>query len=197
MPAERRPRTKKPTQVEVPASAREELASWMTSQFARIQAEHEARVELLRTVGEHPSPIFSQMVRNFGGLGMPKNLAAKMLGMSVANFNSYYQDDYDLGAAQIISSVAANMIRIGTSMTDPNAAKVGMGILDRRGGEEWRPPAQKLEVNNKNNQPPLIDSSKLTYDERRVLEKMLSRVANGEEPVAEQEESEEPQPVIE
>jgi hypothetical protein len=171
-------------------AAREELGSWMAKQFEKIEREHQERIEVLRTVGEHPSPVFAKMVRNLGALGLPKNLAAKMLGISHALLSSHYNEDYDLGHAQIISSVAANMLRIGTSTTDPNAAKVGMQILDRRGGDEWRPPAQKLDIDDKRG-PPIIDSSKLTYEERRTLQGMLERIAAGGEGDSEDE------PVIE
>jgi hypothetical protein len=74
-----------------------------------------------------------------------------------------------------------NMMRIGASDSDPNAGRVGMQILDRRGGEEWRPPAQKMEIDDSRNKPPVIDSSKLTYEERQQLRQMLTRVAEGGE----------------
>jgi hypothetical protein len=164
---------------EVPQGTREQLGAWMSQKFAEIEAAHQARIELIRNGGEHPMPVFQQMARQFGALGMPKTLTAKMMGMSTANLATYYGEDYDLGAAEVISMVAANMIRIGTSVTDPNASKVGMQILDRRGGEEWKPPSSKIEVDDSRKQPPLIDSSKLTFDERRILETMLTRIANG------------------
>ena len=75
------------------------------------------------------------------------------------------------------------MVRIATSLSDPAAAKVGMDMLARRGGENWRPATKRLEVDNDPNKgkPPVIDSSKLTYEERAQLREMLERVANGGE----------------
>lgn len=177
---ERRTRRTRPPEVVSP-DTREALTTWMNQKFEEIERAHQERVELLRNGGEHPMPVFQRMVRNFGALGMPKRLIGKMLGLSVANLESFYGDEYDLGAAEVISSVAANMIRIATSTIDPNNAKVGMQILDRRGDEEWRPPAQKLEVSNKKNEAPLLDSSKLTYAERQTLRAMLTRIAEGGE----------------
>lgn len=162
-------------------ASREQLALWMKERFEKIEREHAERVELLRTVGEHPSPVFSRMAKNFGALGLPKSLAAKMLGISTTMLSAHYADDYDLGAAEILSHVAANMIRIAVSTDDPNAAKVGMDVLNRRGGEEWRPPAQKLEVSGKTDSPPVIDSSKLTFEERAQMRAMLERIAAGGE----------------
>lgn len=165
----------------LPDSQREMISLWMKERFDIIEQEHQARIELLRTAGEHPSPVFAGMVKRFGGLGLPKSLSAKMLGISVTTMMSHYADDYDLGAAEIISSVAANMLRIATSQTDPAASKVGMQIMDRRGGEEWKPPAKKIEMDDKRNAVPIIDSSKLTFEERQALRAMLTRIANGGE----------------
>ena len=170
-----------PMVLEAQGSERERLSLWMKERFDIIQREHEERIELLRTVGEHPSPVFARMVKNFGALGMPKRLVAKMLGITSSVLNSHYEDEYDLGEAEIISSVAGNMLRIATSTVDPAAAKVGMDVLSRRGGEEWRPPAQKVEMDDKRDGPPIIDSSKLSYEERAQLRQMLERIAAGGE----------------
>jgi len=168
-----------PVVMEVQGSEREALSLWWKQRIHDIEKIYEERIEVLRTVGEHPSPVFAKIVRMDGALGMPKGLLAKKLGMSVSQLMLHYGDEYDLGAAEVISQVAANMIRVGTSMTDPNAAKVGMQILDRRGGPEWRPPAQKVQLEDDRDKPPVIDSSKLTFEERAQLREMLTRVANG------------------
>ena len=159
---------------------REALAAWMRDRFELIEREHQERVEALRTVGEHPSPVFSAMVKKFGALGLEKALVAKLMGVSVMMLNAHYESDYDLGKAEILASVAGNMIRIATSTTDPAASKVGMDVLNRRGGEEWKPPAQKLEVETVA-KPPVIDSSALTYEERQQMRAILTRIAEGGE----------------
>jgi len=163
----------------VTGGAREELAVWMKQQFERQEAEHQERLEVLRTVGEHPSALFSGMVRRFAGLGMDRPAIAHLLGVPPELIAAYYLPDIELGAAQAISLVAANMMRIATSDTDSNNAKVGMGVLDRRGGEHWKPPAQQVEMDDKRAAPPIIDSSKLTYQERQEMRTMLTRIANG------------------
>lgn len=173
---------------------------WMSQKFEEIERAHQARIELIRNGGEHPMPVFQQQARNYGVLGMPKTLAAKMIGISVATFMTHYGDDYELGAAELISMVSANMVRIATSTTDPNNAKVGMQLLERRGGEEFKPPSQKIEVDNNRDKTPLIDSSKLTFEERRLLQNMLERVAAGgdaePESESEPETPKEDEPVI-
>lgn len=94
----------------------------------------------------------------------------------------HYADDYELGAAEIITAIAANMNRKAISDSDPNAAKVGLAILERRGGEEWKNPARRIELdNNPNKGPPVIDSSKLTFEQRAQLRAMIEHVQNGGE----------------
>jgi hypothetical protein len=183
-PGKRRGRTPKvPTGMTlapgVQGSDRERLALWWKERIQNIEAESQRRIDLLRTVGEHPSPVFAKMVRNLGYLGLPLSLIAKMLGITQNTLKINYEDEYDLGAAELLSSVSANMARIATSTEDPNAAKVGMEILNRRGGDPWRLPAQKIEMKNENEAPPIIDSSKLTAEERAQLREMLTRIAEG------------------
>jgi hypothetical protein len=174
-----------------PADEREVVANFWRARMDQIQREHDERVEILRTAGEHPSPVFAAQVKSAGALGLGKSVTCRLLGIALYTLETHYAADYELGTAEVISSVAANMIRIGTSTTDPANAKVGMDILSRRGGQEWRPPAQKLEVNDDREAPKkLIDSSKLTFEERQQLRLMIERVQTegdeGGETVAEQ-----------
>ncbi len=160
---------------------RQALTLWWTQRLDQMEQDHKERVKLLRTVGEHPSPIFARQVKMFGGLGMSKILVTRILGISIRELETYYGDEYDLGDAEIVGSVASNMIRIATSTTDPAAAKVGMDFLARRGGQLWRPPAQKLEVLDDREKPKnTIDSSKLTYEQRQQLRAMIEHVQSGE-----------------
>ena len=187
----RRKRTKSqpmPVAGTIAGAEREALSLWWKERIQDLERIYEERIEILRTVGEHPSPVFAKIVRYDGALGIPKQLLAKKLGISVGMLNQFYGDEYDMGATEIISQVAANALRVATSVTDPNASKVAMQVLDRRGGDEWRSPAQKIDLKT-DDAPPVIDSSKLTYEERQALRIMLTRVANGGEgdPVDEDE----------
>ena len=186
MPDPRRGRPKKvppgmPVVEDARGAERERLSVWMRERIAEVDREHRERIELLRTVGEHPSPLFQKVVMNMGGLGMPKGLLAKMLGLTVATLESNYGDDYALGKAYKIKAVAANALRIATSETDPNAARVAMQILDRQGGTEWTPPVKRVADVKDPDKPPTIDSSKLTYDQRQQLRAMLEAVVDGQE----------------
>lgn len=183
-----------PSNEETIGAARESLSIWMKAQFDRMESEYTARIEILRTAGEHPSPIFSGFVKRFAALGISKKQIAQLLNISTGVLKNNYDNDYDLGIAEANILVASNMLRIATSDTDANNAKVGMHWLDRRGGEPWKPPAQKMVIDDERQSPPVIDSSKLTFEERQTLREMLLRIdAGGEgEPLR----SEEEDPVI-
>lgn len=170
-----------PAPAQTVEAERQALTVWWSERVAQMERDHKERVKLLRTVGEHPSPIFAHQVRMFGGLGMSRILVARILGISIRELEIYYGDEYELGDAEVVGSVASNMIRIATSLTDPAAAKVGMDFLSRRGGQLWRPPAQKLEVLDDREKPKnTIDSSKLTYEQRQQLRLMIEHVQSGE-----------------
>jgi hypothetical protein len=166
---------------DVAGEEREAISLWVKTRLEESERAHLARIEALRTAGEHPSPIYARFVRLSGELGLSKNLAAKQLGITVTTLDKHYAEDYDMGKAEILSAIAANMNRKAISATDPNAAKVGMRILESRGGEEWAPATRKLEMSSKKDAPPVIDSSKLTIEQRAQLRAMIEHVQNGGE----------------
>jgi hypothetical protein len=176
-----RPRKKPPVDSDspppalvTPESERETIANWFRQRLEQSEREHAERINTLRTVGEHPSPVFARQARMFGMLGLPRDLSAKMLQLSAHMFDVHYEEDYKLGTAEVISSVAANAIRIGTSTTDPAAAKTAMDILARRGGPEWKPPAQQVKMeDDREKKPSVIDTSGWPLEKRQALEAML------------------------
>jgi AraC-like DNA-binding protein len=166
---------------QVDGAEREAISLWVKSRLEESERAHLDRIELLRTAGEHPSPIYARFVRLSGELGLTKSLTAKQLGISVSTLTTHYAEQYELGAAEILSAIAANMNRKAISNTDPAAAKVGMQILERRLGETYAPPTKKVELDNKRDLPNVIDSSRLTRDQRQQLRDMLTYAANGGE----------------
>lgn len=179
---------------DVPDGQREAISLWLKERFETIERQAEERAELLRTVGEHPSPIMEKFVRRFAGLGISKSGISKLLGITTFSLNKHYADALELGTAETTVAVAGSMLKIATDPDNPAAAKVGMSWLERRGGDEWRPASKKIEFEDKRNQVPVIDSSKLTFEERQTLRAMITRVANGGEGDPEPTEDE---PVIE
>ena len=159
--------------------SREALSEWMKSRFEEMEHNYKTRIERLRNGGEHPSPVFQKQIRLFAALGIEPKLIARMCFITKHILETYYEEDLELGKAEAMVPIAANMMRIATSLNDPNNAKVGMEWLNRRGGEEWKPPAQKLELSKKDNGPPVIDPSNLTAEERAQLRQMMNRVLAG------------------
>lgn len=190
-----RPRRAKPTDVAViPRDERADMVAWFKSQLTEIETSANERIERLRTVGEHPSPIFAGLVQHHAGMGMEPALIAKMLMIPYSTLMLHYEEDIAVGGAQVNLKIAQNMARIATSMTDPNAAKVGMAWLERRAGEAFRP-TKKVEIDDKRDKAPIIDSSKLTADQRQQLRMIVEAAIaqrNGPDETPDDDEGEEP-----
>jgi hypothetical protein len=168
-----------PVVLEAAGGDREAIANWFKEQMDLVLAEKDSRIEVLRTVGEHPSPIFANMVREHALIGLEPRYIARLLCVSASTITTYYAEQLEEGKAQALVAISRNMFRIATSQTDPNNAKVGMQMLERRGGEEFKPATKKVEFEDTTKHPPLIDSSKMTYEERQQMRAMLMRIASG------------------
>jgi septum formation inhibitor MinC len=155
-----------------PVNDREVMVNWFKTQLAEIDLETKARIERLRTVGEHPSPMFQNLVQHHAAMGLTPKLIAKMLQIPYSTLMLHYDEDIEIGAASMNLKIAENMARIATSTTDKDAAKVGMAWLERRGGETWRQ-TKKLEIDDKRDKPPILDSSKLSPEERQQLREVI------------------------
>lgn len=155
--------------------ARESMSAWVTKEMALMRKEHEKRVKRIKAGKEHPMPFCSELVKRWAGLGASREQVARLCGVSWRTISEYYDDDYELGVVQFNMPVAANLWRIARSETDPQAANAAMKWLERRGGENWKPP--RLEVKTEHTQEkPLIDSSRLTFEDRAALRQMLTRL---------------------
>ena len=124
---------------EIQREDRQSLAVWWREQITAIEEEHQERTAALASAGEHPSPIYAAQVRKFGAIGMPPDVIAVLLGISEGALGQHYEMDVRIGEGLFIMPVAQNMFRIATSGNDRVAGKVGMDILNRRGGEPWKP----------------------------------------------------------
>ena len=54
----------------LPDDKREAITLWVKSRLEESEKAHQDRIELLRTAGEHPSPIYERFVRLAGELGL-------------------------------------------------------------------------------------------------------------------------------
>jgi hypothetical protein len=163
-----------PMAPEIKGAQREQLVAFMRGRLEEIERDYQDRLELIRSGSEHPLPLYAKLVHNHAAMGLPKTQIARLLGISVSLMERYYAEDLELGVAQINLRIASNVARKALS-DDPDAAKIGLDWLDRRGGDQWRKSTQKVEVQE--NKAPVIDSSKLTPEERDQLRAIVTRIA--------------------
>jgi hypothetical protein len=172
-----------PPDVNVPEEQRESLSMWLKECMA-VQAEgYEERIASLKEVGEHPSPLMGRFVRTFAGLGMPTKFIASLCKTSVSTIEKYYEEEMLLGRSETVAMVATNAVRIATSQTDPAASKMALAFLDRLGGDDWKPPTKRVEM-GEIEKPRVLDTSKLTYEQRAQLREIMLSMA-GQAPAAE------------
>jgi hypothetical protein len=192
----RRPRKFLPPEADsVPLDERATMVAWMQDQIAEIKRAADLRVELARTMGEHPMPLFGQLVQHYAGMQLEPTVIAKMLMIPYSVLMLHYEDDLTLGAAHVKLKIAENMVRIATSTTDKDAAKVGMDFLGRV-NKNFRS-SSKVEVEAGDTDARVIDSSLLTVEQRQQLREMIEATMRRTDAVdvpAEEEDSAQSQP---
>jgi hypothetical protein len=146
-----------------------ELEKWWRVQAQDLERAAKERVDVK---GSAKTLLLSQ-ARVFGALGVPVDVAAALMGINEVLFGLHYQEAYAVGESAMLAKVAANYLRIATSGQDRYAVKAAGEILARRGGEPWKPPAQKIEVEKVAPKQRLIDSTKLTPEERQALRAII------------------------
>ena len=181
----RRPRKMVP-KVEVPRDSREEMLVWARDQIAEIQRDADLRVELSKTNPEHPWAPFANLVRHYAGMQMEPQVIAKMLDIPYSVLMLHYEDDLTLGAAHVKLKIAENMVRIATSTSDKDAAKVGMDFLGRT-NKNFRA-SSKVEV-EATADAKVIDSSLLTAEQRQQLRDMIEATMRKVDEPGEEEDS--------
>lgn len=169
-----------PAAPEMPAppkkSDREVLDEWWRDQMGAILESIETRRAVLSEAEEHPSEIFARQALAFGAMGIPRDVVAGLLEISEADLVRYYGSSYEAGRAHVVASVAQNMLRMAMSGNDRVAVKAATEVLNRLGGEEWRPPAQKLEIDDsRKSSKNVIDSRQLSYEDRQALRAIIER----------------------
>jgi hypothetical protein len=154
---------------------RQHLETWWRETMMHVEHVLQRRAEMMASATEHPNEIFARLALAFGAEGKPVDVAAVLLGMSQEDFRLHYGHEWALGSAEITSQVAANFIRIALSSNDSIASRAAREFLDRRGKEEWKPPAQKLELTRPQENGSTIDAASLSYDDRQALKAIILR----------------------
>lgn len=158
----------------VMGEVRENVSLWMKQKIDEVQQSYEQRIELLRNGGEHPSPIYQKMVRQYALMGLEEKYICKMLFISHQVLMTHYEEDIKLGYAEGVITMGTTLYAIGSNPLHKDAAKVALEWLSRRGGKEWKPAAKKIELDDPNkNEGRIINSSELTYEQRQQLRAMI------------------------
>jgi hypothetical protein len=157
-------------------ATRENMVVWMKQRIEEIRIATDERIEALRNGGEHPSPIFQKMVHQYALMGLEEKYIAKMLFISHQQLIRYYEEDIKLGYAEGIVTMGTTLYAIGSDPTHKDAAKVALEWLSRRGGEEWKPPTNRVEAEIKNkDERRIINSDELTREQRDQLRDMINQ----------------------
>jgi hypothetical protein len=167
-----------PTLPGISPQERKDLMQFMKAELESIGRAYQEREELIKSGGEHPMLLYAKLVHNHAAMGLPIPQICKLLGISRPVLERWYSEDLELGVAQINLRIASNVARKALS-DDPDAAKIGLDWLDRRGGDGWRKSTQKIEMEE--TKPPIIDSSKLTPEERDQLRAIVTRITQTDE----------------
>ena len=113
------------------AADREFLEGWWRDQVALIERRIRERAELQAAGGAHPSDVFANQAMQFGAMGIPRDVAARLMGLTEMDLEGYYGREYALGAAEVVGQVAANLIRIAVSSNDRYAVKAAVEVMNR------------------------------------------------------------------
>jgi hypothetical protein len=154
---------------------RRDLMNFMKAELESIARSYQEREDLIKSGGEHPMPLYAKLVHKHAAMGQTVPQICRYLGISRPVLERWYADELELGVAQINLRIASNVARKALS-DDPDAAKIGLDWLDRRGGDGWRKSTQKIDVSTEE-KAPLLDLTRTTYDERQALRAILMRAA--------------------
>src|SRR5271170_1096380 len=157
--------------------ARENVSLWMKERIQEVEAAANARIEALRQGGEHPSPIFQKMAHFYACMGLEEKYIAKMLFISHQVLITNYEEDLKLGYAEALVTMGTTLYKIGSDPTHKDAAKVALEWLSRFGGEKWKPPTNKVQVQAPKDKSRIINADELNYEQRQQLRAMILSAA--------------------
>ena len=141
-------------------------------------------IEQKRTGRHEPNDVFRNQVMYFSGMGLTQEQMAVLLQISTSTLTKYYAHELKIGASIKNIQVAESIFQIALDQSNKSAATAAMWWLERRGGENWKPAAKRIEhtgadggaiaIENR----PLIDSSKLTFEQRQALREIILAVGS-------------------
>jgi hypothetical protein len=164
-------------------AGREAVVAWMRQQIEAVEKDAQMRVELAQTEVMHPSPIYQRLVKHYASAGFKPALICQLLMMQPVTLKTYYSEELTIGPALINLKMAETLMTIGFDPMHPQAASVAMKWLERMHPDDaFKPPAQQLKVEEKNEKR-VIDSSSLTPEQREQVRQII--LSAGDEPTEE------------
>lgn len=134
---------------------------------------------------EHiPTEVFRRQVQMFRAMGYNQGKIADLLMIGEKTLRKHYKWELENGVEEYHGLIAANLMQIAAMPGHRDAAKVGMWWLERRAAE-FRP-TRGVEVTGANGgpvttqalaQPPVLDSRKMTYEQRQKMRALLNEIA--------------------
>ncbi len=107
------------------------------------------------------------------GMGLLDKEIADLLQITEKQLTYNYQRELSRGSPEKIFAVAQTMYSIATDPMNKGCVEAAKYWLERRGGEQWRKPPDRVENEVRVQERPVIDSSKLSHEQRAQLKDIL------------------------
>ncbi len=120
-----------------------------------------------------PSEFSRRQVREMVGTGLLDGDIARCMQITEKQLTHYYQPELARGSPEKILHVARTMYSIATDPLNKGCVEAAKYWLERRGGEQWRKPPDRVENEVRVQERPVIDSSKLSAEQRAQLKEIL------------------------
>jgi hypothetical protein len=125
--------------------------------------------------GTHfPTPALRNLVMSFRATGMTMHDIGKLLGISGQTVKQYYAAELECGELEANYLVANTLFKIATDTDHPGVVPAARRWLEVR-AVGWNP-SHKIEQVTPSNEAPVIDSKKLTPEERLQLAELMERI---------------------
>ena len=138
------------------------------------------------------------LVRKLAAQGWSQDAIAEGLGVSDETLRKYFRYELDMGNLETCSTIESTLYEIATDKDHKSCVSAATVLLKAKGGEEYRE-TRRTEITGADGGPlqqqiqnvDVIDASKLSFEERDTLTKILESATEITEEQREEFESEE------
>ena len=135
---------------------------------------------------EHvPTEQLRTQAATFASFGVKRKDIAYMMGINIATLDRHYGDDIKLGKITGKAKTLETYFSMSWDKDHPNAERAGKKILETQ-VDGWKE-VKRLETDNVNGSAPqIIDSKRLTAEERETLRMLMEKMVADEPQLLEQ-----------